>query len=350
VVTYTVNTLADTHAVNPRNGPQDLNGNISLRSALEAGASLLSNYKFIVQFQRNLSGTVTLSGQADYGALPSIIRNSSIVGPANGAITVARSSAPNTPAFRIFTISGLPASPTSCDISNLTISNGATTSIGGGVYVNANASLGLYHVTLSQNSAEFGGGIYNAGALVIAGSTIRSNTAIGGPNSGVGGGLRNEGQAWIDNSQISGNSASGAGGGIANITSSSGPLASLTIVSSLVANNWATSGGGIYNSASVLTMNSGQLFANQATRDDGGGLYSTGTTTFTNVSIVSNGATNGGGVFVSDGATILDSCTINNNRIRQNGVGRGGSWFGGATLTRTNCRVGPLDTFVQFGG
>jgi hypothetical protein len=267
VVTYTVDTLRDTHAVNPQNGPQDANGNVSLRSALEAGSVTTAN-KFIIDFQSGLSGTITLSGQATYQALPFIVRNSSIIGPDNGAITVARNTAPNTPPFRIFTIFATLSQSVSCDISNLTISNGGGTTIdGGGIGATRNTFVSLYHVTLSQNTGHIGGAIQTDGRFVIADCNIRSNSA-----AADGGGIASTGQALIYNSQISGNSAGRYGGAIFNSTfSSSSPVGSLSLFSTLVVSNWAARGGGIWNSA-ALTMNSGQLSGNQATADNGGGL------------------------------------------------------------------------------
>ena len=43
VATYTVNSLQDTNALNAANGPQDANGNISLRSAIQWANAINAN-------------------------------------------------------------------------------------------------------------------------------------------------------------------------------------------------------------------------------------------------------------------------------------------------------------------
>src|SRR5437764_486493 len=64
-----------------------------------------------------------------------------------------------------------------------------------------------------------GGGIYNAGTLVISGSTLSGNSA-GGPNVGNsdGGGIYNAGTLTVGSSTLSNNSAA-FGGGIYNDSS-----------------------------------------------------------------------------------------------------------------------------------
>src|SRR5260370_3691349 len=79
--------------------------------------------------------------------------------------------------------------------------------------------LTVSHSTLTGNSAQFGGGIYNNGyngsaPLTVSSSILSSNSA----SSGSGGGIYNNGESsstgtvQIANSTLSGNSASGSGG------------------------------------------------------------------------------------------------------------------------------------------
>jgi hypothetical protein len=84
-------------------------------------------------------------------------------------------------------------------------------SVGGGV-ANEFAEAAITNSTVAGNTANFGGGIENAGAMTISGATITGNTGRfsgGGIESADGGDLN------IRNSTISGNTAAdGSGGGI----------------------------------------------------------------------------------------------------------------------------------------
>jgi hypothetical protein len=94
-----------------------------------------------VDFQPGLSGTISLTT-----ATLSIAHDVTIVGPGQGVITVSGSST-----FRVFNIS----SGLSVTLSGLTIGGGAVTN-------------------------DDGGGIWNAGSLVVNGCTINSNTSTNG--------------------------------------------------------------------------------------------------------------------------------------------------------------------------
>src|SRR5262249_9750992 len=87
--------------------------------------------------------------------------------------------------------------------------------------------------TVSNNSANDGGGISNNDTVVIVTSTISANTA-----TGDGGGIFLDGSGplmSVISSTISGNSAGGGGGGIARRPSAS--AASITLRNSIVAGN-----------------------------------------------------------------------------------------------------------------
>jgi hypothetical protein len=117
-------------------------------------------------------------------------------------------------------------------ISQVTITGGQAASLdgqGGGVRVQAGATLTLVNSTVRNNTAQgsstngSGGGIYNAGTLDLRGDTITGNTAsalVVNPTAiGVGGAIDSEGQSLTaSNSTITGNSAGGSvlgrGGGL----------------------------------------------------------------------------------------------------------------------------------------
>ncbi len=84
---------------------------------------------------------------------------------------------------------------------------------GGGIFQDGN--LTLHESTLDANIAgEEGGGIFNSRNFVMVASTVSGNTAVGG----VGGGIVNYGNLLASNSTISDNRAYSGGAGIANLT------------------------------------------------------------------------------------------------------------------------------------
>jgi CSLREA domain-containing protein len=126
------------------------------------------------------------------------------------------------------------------------------------LYINANKTLNLNALTITNGSASGnGGGIENLGTLNITNSTIANNTAFGDGISG--GGIHNLGTLNITNSTLFNNEVlagggDGAfGGGIAN-------FGTLQIFNSTLSGNKATEttsgpqlGGGIYN-YSIATL------------------------------------------------------------------------------------------------
>ena len=133
-------------------------------------------------------------------------------------------------------------SVTSSTISHLTLTNGSS-SYGGGIYCRNNSSPSLANVTISVNSASDGGGIFcYKSSPSLADVTITDNSAYGtGYYSGGGGINCYKSSPSLANVTISGNSASEDGGGILCHNNSSPSLANVTI-----SNNSASSGGGIY--------------------------------------------------------------------------------------------------------
>jgi uncharacterized repeat protein (TIGR01451 family) len=258
---------------------------------------------------------------------------------------------------------------------------------GGGVYVDTASSVLLDHSTLSNNSAFFGGGVANAGALTVDHSTFSSNYAkgVGGglynfnimsvtaslliSNSAVAGGagLGNQGFVTVtdstiaanisDNHQQPGLLSKGSGGGFQNATGDIlNPIA--TFINSTIANNEARGtndegGGGIIvfiGSVNLLntTVVGNRALANYLTggsgRDAGGitGMLGT-TTTLQNSIVASNTAAHSrpdlGGKMVSKGGNVFGS--TNGATIVK--IGTIGDRAGNNT-TLLNPLLGPLGT------
>ena len=199
-----------------------------------------------------------------------INKNLTINGPGANLLSVQRSSASGTPAFRIFDIASASISVT---LSGLTIANG---SAGGGLYgggILNYGTLALANSTLSGNSALVGGGIYNSnGTLTVANTTLSGNTTT---NTGFfgGGGIYNIGTLTVTSTTLSGNTATTEGGGIYSYTST------LTITDSTLSGNSAGSyGGGIRINAGTANSRNTIIAKNAAASgpDVSGALTSQG--------------------------------------------------------------------------
>ena len=109
---------------------------------------------------------------------------------------------------------------------------GSVSALGGGIYNGSGSTLTLNRSTVQDNTAQggsvhppavagsgLGGGIYNAGSLIVAMSTVAGNAGQGGNGCsllcayGKGGGVDNVGLATIVQSTLSGNEAMGGTGG-----------------------------------------------------------------------------------------------------------------------------------------
>jgi hypothetical protein len=276
-----------------------------------------------VDFQPGLTGTITLTS----GELL-IDKDLAIAGPGAEVLTVSGNNA-----ARVFEI----AATFTVDISGLTIANG-------------------------RGSAANGGGIVNAGTLIVADSALTGNTAtFGGPNTGVGGGGYNAGTLTVTNSTLSGNSAMGmgftgrgSGGGIYStgvlaITSCtlSGNVARGT--GSGLSGNGEGTGGGIY-ATGVLAITNSTLSGNFASGSgggggigSGGGIHADGTLTITNSSLSGNSAGGGGfvgggigGGIVAAGVLAITNCTLSgNSAMGGRAGGSGGGIYNEATGTVT---------------
>jgi len=230
--------------------------------------------------------------------------------------------------------------------------NGSPGSAGGGaLYMMSNAGTPtITGSTLSGNTTNGGGGIFNGGTLMVSNSTLSGNSGGGIYNAGyysysatltvndstLSG---NSGPAitnyfatlTVNDSTLSGNSTRGDGGGISN-----GYLGTLTVSNSTLSDNSAVYGGAIYNDefAGTLTVSNSTLSGNSADIY-GGGIFATFTNppvTLTNVTVTANRANSyGGGLFVGSGAPVLHNTLIAGN-------------FRGATATTADDVYGSLNS------
>ena len=179
---------------------------------------------------------------------------------------------------------------------------------GGGVYVNGGTFI-MHQGNIIGNKPESGGGVYvRAGSFTMKSGSVAGNVATKSDGGGVY--VSDNGKFVMDSGLIIGNSAKSNGGGVL-----------------------------VYNSAGKFTMNGGSIRANHA--NHGGGVWNGGeflipaSTSLDVSSITGNGATSGGGVFVSGGGSsfTMYGGAITNNTAACYG---GGVYFNGSTFDLMN--------------
>jgi CSLREA domain-containing protein len=283
---YTVNTELDTVDANPGDGAcATAAAFCSLRAAVQETNALGGAHTVLLP-----AGTYTLtipgSGEDDAATGDLDVKsNLTIIGQGLDETTI-----DGNKSDRVFHVRK------TLDISGLTVTNGyAIDEFGGGI--SNGGRLWIDEVVVSDNLGRFGGGISNFGTLTITHSSVLSNTATttnitGGAGGGlenlglmtvvnstiayniadnaIGGGMRQQGEAYFTNSTISSNSSSSNGGGIFHILGGIGVNPGLTELTNVtITNNDALlAGGGIYYASgtvnilnSIVAHNKGGSFA-----------------------------------------------------------------------------------------
>ena len=176
--------------------------------------------------------------------------------------------------------------------------------------------------------------VHPGGSLTMSGVTVRKGNA-----ADRGGGIRNVGTLTLTNVVLDGNRSVMQGGGLEN----SGDASSATLTNVTVANNQASSGGGIRNSSSQLTLTNVTLSGNTASSILGAGALqqegdiSNTSATLANVTIAGNTADDlaAGGISV-----VAGTVTLRNSIVASNTVSDGVS---------SNCAIGNNGTFSSQG-
>jgi hypothetical protein len=225
-------------------------------------------------------------------------------------VTVARSAAGGTPAFRLFDVAGTG----SLTLQHLTLRGGLVPTGGSGGAIFTRGSLTVSNSTLAGNSAAgnstipgSGGGIYAyGGSLTVSNSTLVGNSAPTG-----GGILAYDASVTVSNSTLAGNTAGGAGG----IYAYGG---SLTVSNSTLVGNSATTGvgGGILAVPLIIPV-----FGLPGDRVFGHGIISTVTVpvrvTVSNSTLAGNSAAGGGGIAESE-SDYYSMVTLRNTLVVRN--------------------------------
>jgi CSLREA domain-containing protein len=206
-VTFTVNTVSDTHDATPGDwGCADAQGKCSLRAAIEehnklprtmlsaSGATSIPTNKTVKKVINLPSGTYNLT----LGELK-ITASMGILGA--GSDTTFIDGNQKSRIFNLENLSKTGWEPT-VNMSGVTVSNGKTptsTDSGGGILIELGCALSLYNCVVGGNKSDiFGAGICNVGYLSAVSCTIRDNTIndplhLGGGVVASGGGIFNFG-------------------------------------------------------------------------------------------------------------------------------------------------------------
>lgn len=207
-----------------------------------------------------------------------------------------------------------------------------TDCVGGGI-----SNLGIMTITNSTiqgNSAQYGGGIDNSisGSLMLTNLIIEENVATAAPpdDPSAGGGISNLGTVTITNSTIRDNQAV-IGAGIVND-------ATLSLIGSDVYGNIAlTNGGGLHNTFD-LTVQTSNIYSNQAGSAGGGGISSeSGDVTVAETAVYNNIASGSGGGILHNVAPIAgaNSFIITNSTISGNSADGAGGGLRNAGIANT---------------
>jgi hypothetical protein len=225
--------------------------------------------------------------------------------------------------------------------------NAGTASVAGSVvYGNGGAGVGNAGVMAIDGGSVSGNAraaIDNAGALTLSGVAVAVNAGgvsndgslrvVGGSITGNGDtGLENHGRADVYGVVISGNGRAdraNSGGGVLN----SGGVreAVLVLRDSVVSQNVAAAGGGIFNAGFSMATVVGCLIAGNAAETpaqsgqvpgarNGGGAFNAGTLTILNSVVARNSAAVGGGGVYTTGGSLVVADSV----VAQNTAGRGG--------------------------
>ncbi len=198
----------------------------------------------------------------------------------------------------------------------------------GGLANERDASAWLLNTSVTNNAANGGGGLYNAGALTLIGDTIQFNTASTADGGGLYtalGNLRPSSVVMTDTFVGDNYADNGKGGGIYNVAGS------IQMYHSILVGDWANYGGGLFQASSlpVKLLNSSLL--NNLSFTSGGGLYSsanTGSVYLYNDTVQDNQSNtgSGGGLYLEylSGNTYISNTTINGNQATSTAAYQGG--------------------------
>jgi predicted outer membrane repeat protein len=140
--------------------------------------------------------------------------------------------------------------------------NSADITGGGLKNISMDSTTVVRETTFENNSAEYGGGIYNNGRITVEQTLLTANSS-----DDLGGGIYNAGAMFkLINSTVSGNASSENGGGIV----CSGTC---KIMFSTIANNQGNNVGGVFNNSGNISIKNSIIAYNSGHNCGGGGGF-----------------------------------------------------------------------------
>jgi CSLREA domain-containing protein len=236
-----------------------------------------------------------------------------------------------------------------CNAGQLTVRNsiigeasaGNRALLGGGIYNLWGGTVTVDGSGVSANTAGLGGGIFNEGTLIIQNGSVMGGTGTGNQATvGDGGGIFNfVGTIIVDASIVSANTSPQRGGGIYNQDTLI--VRNDSIIGGAGAGNRADEGGGIYTSIGATMVDGSTVSANTAL-SDGGGIYSAASLNILNGStVMGNQANQGGGIYSMNlGTTTVTGSRILSNTATTDGGGVFNANTAGAASVTDSCIVG----------
>lgn len=180
--------------------------------------------------------------------------------------------------------------------------------LGSVVEILSGTSVTIRGLSIVDGTAEAGGGIYNGGTLTLRKVRIADNRTI---TDGDGAGIYNAATLQLFDSVVTGNRSPGAsstGGGIYNAGAAT--LWGTTVVRQ----NRAGFGGGLYNAGAASLHDSSALAENTAGQKGGGAFNSSAMTLFETTAVTDNhSGGDGGGIYTTSAFTLQDASTVRRN-------------------------------------
>jgi predicted outer membrane repeat protein len=226
---------------------------------------------------------------------------------------------------------GIAVRESSPQLIGCTVKGNVSSDEGGGVFFYYGAPV-MIGCSVSSNTARLGGGISSISSQAsLSGTAITNNTAFSA------GGIYCHGSSvgtppTLVNCLISGNSATDTGGGMR----CESPV---VLENCVVSGNSASSGGGLACGYSLAIIKGCVITSNAATFQEGGGVLlidSRYATIYRTIISHNVAVTNGGGVSIYRGSTLVTSCVISENSAGDRG---GGLYTKDGVSTVTDCIV-----------
>ncbi len=217
---------------------------------------------------------------------------------------------------------GIEATNSRLSLKNVRVENNRSVESGGGIELTSVTQALIEDSQIVGNRTTgtgYGGGLGSYQSVV----TIRDTTVSGNQSAANGGGLEGYGSDFVlERVNLTDNFAL-SGGGIFTRPSSVLFQGSIAILGGKILNNQAqSSGGGIYNQASNLSISGSEFSGNRAINFSGGAISSIDSDVqISGSTIAANQAVNGGGIEQIRGRLNLTGTTVENNQTTGSGGG-----------------------------